>query len=104
MTSPCRTTLRGSQGRLRLPPKAARAEGPPRSRPRRIDQSREALYAARPLHSPEEAARRLPGIRVRRELLDPAGSARPSPTRQLVVDLEGLVRRVETVLGKTADL
>jgi WD40 repeat protein len=27
-----RTTLRGDQGRLRLPPQAARAEGPPRTR------------------------------------------------------------------------
>jgi hypothetical protein len=31
------TTLRGNQGRLRLPPQAARAEGTPRTRPRRCD-------------------------------------------------------------------
>jgi hypothetical protein len=45
--------MRGIQGGLRLPPKAARAEGLPEGADAPIDQSREALLAARPLHSPE---------------------------------------------------
>jgi hypothetical protein len=45
--------LRGIQGGLSLPPKAARAEGLPEGADAPIDQSREALLAARPLHSPE---------------------------------------------------
>ena len=36
-----------------MPPEAARAEGTPRTRPHRIDQSREAHHSARPLHSPK---------------------------------------------------
>jgi hypothetical protein len=42
---------------MRLPPKASRTEGPPRTRSRRINQSREAHRAARPLHSPEGKGR-----------------------------------------------
>jgi hypothetical protein len=42
----CSATLRGNQARLRLPPKAARTKGPPRTRPRRMDQSREAPHSA----------------------------------------------------------
>jgi hypothetical protein len=49
------TTLRDDQGRLRQPPQAARTESPPRTRTRRMDQSREAHFAARPHHSPEAA-------------------------------------------------
>jgi hypothetical protein len=48
----CRTTLHGNQGRLRLPPSAARTEGPPRIADAPIDQSREAHHPAWPLHSP----------------------------------------------------
>ncbi len=47
----CGTTERGSQVRLRLPPQAARAEGPPRTRPRRSNQWREAQRSARPHNS-----------------------------------------------------
>jgi hypothetical protein len=46
---------------MRLPPQAARTEGPPRTRPRRMDQSREAHLAARQLHSPEGELARWPG-------------------------------------------
>jgi hypothetical protein len=42
---------------LRLPPQAARTFGPPRTRACRMDQSREAHLAARPLHSPEPRTR-----------------------------------------------
>ena len=49
----CGTTLSTNQGRLRMPPQAARAIGPPRSRPCRMDQSREAHRLARSLLSPE---------------------------------------------------
>jgi hypothetical protein len=51
----CGTTLRGNQGRLGVPPQAARTEGPPQTRPRRMDQSREAHHPARPHQSPEGA-------------------------------------------------
>jgi hypothetical protein len=46
------TTLRGSKGRLRLPPEAARTAGPPRTRTGRMNQSREAHHSAWPIHSP----------------------------------------------------
>jgi hypothetical protein len=49
----CGTTLRGNQGRLGLPPEAARTAGPPEGAVAPMGQSREALLAARPLHSPE---------------------------------------------------
>jgi hypothetical protein len=45
--------LSGSQGRLRLPPQAARTAGPPSSRPRRMGRSREAHHPAQPYHFPE---------------------------------------------------
>jgi hypothetical protein len=48
-----RTTLRGNHVRLGLPLKAARTEGPPKIAAAPLGQSREALLAARPLHSPE---------------------------------------------------
>jgi hypothetical protein len=48
-------TLRGDQVRLRLPPEAAMAEGPPKNPAAPMDQSREAHHPARPLHSPEGA-------------------------------------------------
>jgi hypothetical protein len=57
VASSCRTTLGGHQGRLGSPPQAARTYGPPRSRPRCMDQSREAHHPARPLHSPEGGER-----------------------------------------------
>jgi hypothetical protein len=38
---------------FRLPPKAAPTAGTPSTRPRRMDQSREAHHSARPHHSPE---------------------------------------------------
>jgi hypothetical protein len=41
------------ESELRLPPKAARTEGPPRTRACRMDQSREAHLAAGALQSPE---------------------------------------------------
>ena len=47
----CPSTPSGDQARLRLPPQSARTAGPPRTRPRRMDPSREA-HPARPLHSP----------------------------------------------------
>ena len=40
-------------GQALIAAQAARAEGPPGTRPRRMDQSREAHRSARPLHSPE---------------------------------------------------
>jgi hypothetical protein len=40
------------QGRLRLPPQAARTEGPPRIAAAPTEQSREAHRSARPHHSP----------------------------------------------------
>jgi hypothetical protein len=49
------TTLRGNPPGVRLPPKAVRAAGPPRTRLRRMDQSREAHHTAWPLPSPEGA-------------------------------------------------
>jgi hypothetical protein len=42
----------GDQVRLGLPQAAAPAEGPPRTRACRMDQSREAHHSARPHHSP----------------------------------------------------
>jgi hypothetical protein len=45
-------TLGGNQVRLRLPPKAAPAEGRPKNADRPLNQSREAHLAAWPLHSP----------------------------------------------------
>jgi hypothetical protein len=47
------TTMRGNQGRLRLPPQAVRTEGPPKGADAPMNQSREAHHTARPLHSPE---------------------------------------------------
>jgi hypothetical protein len=49
------TTVRGNQVRLRLPPKAALAEGQPKGAAAPMNQSREAHHPARPLHSPEGA-------------------------------------------------
>jgi len=46
------TTMSGNQGRLRLPQKAAPAEGRPKGAGAPMNQSREAHLAARPLHSP----------------------------------------------------
>ena len=54
-----RITARGYQVGLEMPPKAARIVGPPRTRTRRMDQSRKAHRSARPLHSPEGATLRL---------------------------------------------
>ena len=48
-------TLSGNQVRLRLPPKAARTEGPPEGADAPMHQSREARLPAWPLHSPEGA-------------------------------------------------
>jgi hypothetical protein len=45
--------MSGKLARIGLPPKAARTEGPPKGADAPIDQLREALLAARPLHSPE---------------------------------------------------
>jgi hypothetical protein len=42
-----------NQVRLRLPPKAAPAEGRPKGADAPMNQSREAHHPARPLHSPE---------------------------------------------------
>jgi transposase InsO family protein len=50
-----RTTVRGNQVRLRLPPKTARTAGPPEGAAAPMDQSREAHRSARPLHPPEGA-------------------------------------------------
>ena len=47
------TTVGSNQVRLRLPPKAARTVGPPNGADAPLNQSREALLAAWPLHSPE---------------------------------------------------
>jgi hypothetical protein len=47
------TTVGSNQVRLRLPPKAARTVGPPNGADAPMNQSREALLAAWPLHSPE---------------------------------------------------
>jgi hypothetical protein len=52
---PCDTALRGNQDRLRLPPKAAPAEGRPKGADAPMNQSREAHLAAWPLHSPHGA-------------------------------------------------
>jgi hypothetical protein len=49
----CAITVGGDQVRLRLPPKAAPAEGLPRGGDASMHQSREAHHPARPLHSPE---------------------------------------------------
>jgi hypothetical protein len=46
-------TLGGNQVRHEMPPKAAPAEGRPEGADAPLNQSREALLAARPLHSPE---------------------------------------------------
>jgi hypothetical protein len=54
----CHTTLRGRQVRLRLPPKAATAEGRPQGADAPLNQSREAHHTARPHHSPEGAMHR----------------------------------------------
>jgi hypothetical protein len=43
----------GRQGRLRLPPQAAQAEGLPEGADAPMNQSREAHRSARPLHSPK---------------------------------------------------
>ena len=48
----------GNEGRLRLPPKAARTAGPPRTRTGPMHQSREAHRSARPHHSPEGPTQR----------------------------------------------
>src|SRR5215208_4909794 len=46
--SSCGTTLRGSQGRLRLPPQAARTAGPPRTRTgRSINRAKRTLRPGR---------------------------------------------------------
>ena len=47
------TTVGSNQVRLRLPPKAARTEGPPEGADAPLNQPREAHLAAWPLHSPE---------------------------------------------------
>jgi hypothetical protein len=52
-SEPLGTTLSSSQGRLRLPPEAVRAEGPPEGAAVPLNQSREAHHSARPHHSPE---------------------------------------------------
>jgi hypothetical protein len=58
--------VRGDAVSIRLPPKAAPAEGRPQGADAPINQSREALLAARPHHSPEgghsEVAPSLPWI------------------------------------------
>jgi hypothetical protein len=46
-------TVGGEKVGIGLPPQAARTAGPPRTRPGRLNQSREAHLAARPLPSPE---------------------------------------------------
>ena len=60
-------TLRGNQGRLRMPAEGAPAEGYPGHAAPSLtrastevtrDQSREAHHPARPLHSPEELCAR----------------------------------------------
>jgi hypothetical protein len=61
------STLSGNQGRLRLPPQAARTEGPPRSRPRRwINHAKRSLRQARStpprgpsMHQPRAGGRAL---------------------------------------------
>ena len=48
------TTLHGNHGRLRLPPKAARAKGPPKARTRRSINSREAHRDCQPSKQSKE--------------------------------------------------
>jgi hypothetical protein len=57
-TVPSDLTLRGHQGRLRLPPQAARTGRSAKNADAPLNQSREAHRSARPLHSPEEADQR----------------------------------------------
>jgi hypothetical protein len=51
--------LRGNQGRLGLPPEAARDRRSAKNADRPMHQSREAHLPARPLHSPEGGSLRL---------------------------------------------
>jgi hypothetical protein len=77
-------TLRGSHGRLSLPPQVAPAEGLPEGVDAPLNQSREAHHPARSLHSPEGHAGGVPreSQRARREV--ELASVRDSTTTPIV--------------------